>query len=256
MRVDEVPQLWNVLRGDMALVGPRPERVKSVEWLSQEIPYYYVRHIICPGITGWAQVCYHYGASLEDSKEKLKYDLYYIKNMSLGLDLAIILKSIKIVVLGRGRDEMGVLGFIPVHPVYLCGLSRLALSSYPLNPFACVALPSFRPFLLSWRSTTNHKPSPVNCCNLSEADYPADHYEIVVVSDGSTDATNELLAGWPKGGCASLYLPNTRVRHQHSIGASARLRAKSSSSRMPGKRSSRMPSGIWYPILPILQWAV
>ena len=102
MRLDEVPQLWNVLRGDMALVGPRPERMEFVEWLSQEIPYYYVRHIICPGITGWAQVCYHYGASLEDSKEKLKYDLYYIKNMSLTLDLAIILRSIKIIVLGRG----------------------------------------------------------------------------------------------------------------------------------------------------------
>ncbi len=102
MRVDEVPQLWNVLRGDMALVGPRPERTEFVEWLSHEIPYYYVRHIIRPGITGWAQVCYHYGASLEDSKEKLKYDLFYIKNMSLGLDLAIILRSIKIVILGRG----------------------------------------------------------------------------------------------------------------------------------------------------------
>jgi sugar transferase (PEP-CTERM system associated) len=102
MRLDEIPQLWNVLRGDMALVGPRPERIEFMEWLSTNIPYYYVRHVICPGITGWAQVCYRYGASLEDSKEKLKYDLYYIKNMSLFLDLAIILRSIKIVVLGRG----------------------------------------------------------------------------------------------------------------------------------------------------------
>jgi sugar transferase (PEP-CTERM system associated) len=102
MRLDEIPQLWNVLRGDMALVGPRPERIEFVEWLGTNIPYYYVRHVICPGITGWAQVCYRYGASLEDSKEKLKYDLYYIKNMSLFLDLAIILRSIKIVVLGRG----------------------------------------------------------------------------------------------------------------------------------------------------------
>jgi exopolysaccharide biosynthesis polyprenyl glycosylphosphotransferase len=102
IRLDEILQLWNVLRGDMAFVGPRPERIEFVEWLSRNIPYYYVRNIIRPGITGWAQVRYRYGASLEDSKEKLKYDLYYIKNMSLGLDLSIMLRSIKIVVLGRG----------------------------------------------------------------------------------------------------------------------------------------------------------
>jgi len=102
IRLDEIPQLWNVLRGDMALVGPRPERTEFVEWFGREIPYYDVRHIISPGITGWAQVCYRSTASVEDAKEKLKYDLYYVKNMSLALDLAIILKSIKIVVLGRG----------------------------------------------------------------------------------------------------------------------------------------------------------
>jgi sugar transferase (PEP-CTERM system associated) len=101
-RLDEVPQLWNVLRGDMGFVGPRPERPEFVEWLSREIPYYHLRHIIRPGITGWAQVCYGYGASLEDSKEKLKYDLYYIKNISLSLDLVIILRSVKIVLLARG----------------------------------------------------------------------------------------------------------------------------------------------------------
>jgi sugar transferase (PEP-CTERM system associated) len=101
-RLDEIPQLWNVLNGDMSVVGPRPERLEFVEWLSQEIPYYYIRHVIRPGMTGWAQICYRYGASLEDSKEKLKYDLYYIKNMSLTFDLAVILRSIKIVLLGRG----------------------------------------------------------------------------------------------------------------------------------------------------------
>jgi exopolysaccharide biosynthesis polyprenyl glycosylphosphotransferase len=101
-RLDEVPQLWNVLRGDMGFVGPRPERPEFVEWLSREIPYYHLRHIIRPGITGWAQVRYQYGASLEESKEKLRYDLYYIKNISLSLDLLVILRSAKIVLLARG----------------------------------------------------------------------------------------------------------------------------------------------------------
>jgi lipopolysaccharide/colanic/teichoic acid biosynthesis glycosyltransferase len=101
-RLDELPQLWNVMNGDMGFVGPRPERPEFVEWLSREIPYYPLRHVIRPGITGWAQVRYQYGASLEQSKEKLEYDLYYIKNISLSLDLLVILKSIKIVLLGRG----------------------------------------------------------------------------------------------------------------------------------------------------------
>jgi sugar transferase (PEP-CTERM system associated) len=101
-RLDEIPQLWNVLRGDMGFVGPRPERPEFVEWLSREIPYYHLRHIVRPGITGWAQVNYQYGASLEESKEKLKYDLYYIKNMSLMLDLVIMFETVKTVVLTRG----------------------------------------------------------------------------------------------------------------------------------------------------------
>jgi lipopolysaccharide/colanic/teichoic acid biosynthesis glycosyltransferase len=101
-RLDEIPQLWNVLRGDMGFVGPRPERPEFVEWLSREVPYYHLRHIVRPGLTGWAQVRYQYGASLEESKEKLRYDLYYIKNISLSLDLLIVLHTIKIVLLGRG----------------------------------------------------------------------------------------------------------------------------------------------------------
>lgn len=101
-RLDEIPQLWNVFKGDMGFVGPRPERPEFVEWLIREIPYFNFRHMIRPGITGWAQVCYQYGASLEEAKEKLKYDLYYTKNMSLGLDLVIILRSIKIVLFGYG----------------------------------------------------------------------------------------------------------------------------------------------------------
>jgi sugar transferase (PEP-CTERM system associated) len=101
-RMDEIPQLWNVLRGDMSLVGPRPERPEFVETLSKVIPYYHLRHAIRPGITGWAQVRYKYGNSVEDAKEKLRYDLFYIKNMSAGLDLLTFLTTIKIIILGRG----------------------------------------------------------------------------------------------------------------------------------------------------------
>jgi len=101
-RLDEIPQLWCVLKGDMNFVGPRPERPEFVEWLSKEIPYYGVRHTVRPGITGWAQVQYKYGNSLEDAREKLQYDLFYIKNASLGLDILIWFQTAKIVLLGRG----------------------------------------------------------------------------------------------------------------------------------------------------------
>lgn len=101
-RIDEIPQLWNVLRGEMSFVGPRPERPEFVEWLNREIPYYNLRHVVPPGITGWAQVNYPYGASLEESKEKLCYDLYYVKNLSVLFDLLIIFRTLKIVLLGRG----------------------------------------------------------------------------------------------------------------------------------------------------------
>jgi sugar transferase (PEP-CTERM system associated) len=101
-RLDEIPQLWCVLRGDMAFVGPRPERPEFVEWLSREIPYYGVRHIVRPGITGWAQIRYRYGNSVEDAKEKLQYDLFYIKNASIGLDLLIMFQTIKTVLHLRG----------------------------------------------------------------------------------------------------------------------------------------------------------
>jgi len=101
-RLDEIPQLWCVLKGDMAFVGPRPERPEFVDWLSQKVPYYGVRHVVRPGITGWAQVRYKYGNTVEDAKEKLQHDLFYIKNASLGLDLLIIFQTIKIVLLGRG----------------------------------------------------------------------------------------------------------------------------------------------------------
>jgi len=103
-RLDEIPQLWNVLRGDMAFVGPRPERPEFVQWLSEEIPFYDLRHMIRPGITGWAQVRYRYGASLEETKRKLEYDLYYVKHQSIGLDLLIMFETIKTIILRRGAQ--------------------------------------------------------------------------------------------------------------------------------------------------------
>jgi sugar transferase (PEP-CTERM system associated) len=103
-RLDEIPQLWNVLRGEMGFVGPRPERPEFVQWLTQEIPFYEIRHIVRPGLTGWAQVRYQYGASLEETKRKLEYDLYYIKHASLGLYLLIIFETIKTIVLRRGAQ--------------------------------------------------------------------------------------------------------------------------------------------------------
>jgi sugar transferase (PEP-CTERM system associated) len=103
-RLDEIPQLWNVFKGDMAFVGPRPERPEFVDWLTKELPYYPVRHVVRPGITGWAQVRYKYGNTVEDAKEKLQYDLYYIKNASIGLDFLIMFQTVKIVLLGRGAQ--------------------------------------------------------------------------------------------------------------------------------------------------------
>ena len=101
-RMDEIPQLWNVLKGEMSIIGPRPERPEFVEELSRKIPFYQLRHTVRPGISGWAQVRYKYGSSVEDAREKLRYDLYYIKNMSMGLDLLICFSTIKIILLGRG----------------------------------------------------------------------------------------------------------------------------------------------------------
>lgn len=101
-RIDEFPQFYNVLRGDMSFVGPRPERPEFVEKLKQVIPYYSKRHFVKPGLTGWAQVCYPYGSTVEDAIEKLRYDLYYTKNISAFLDLLIVLETIKVVLFGRG----------------------------------------------------------------------------------------------------------------------------------------------------------
>jgi sugar transferase (PEP-CTERM system associated) len=101
-RIDELPQLFNVLRGDMSFVGPRPERPEFVEQLEQVIPYYHERHSVKPGITGWAQLCYPYGASEKDAFEKLQYDLYYVKNRSLVFDFAILVQTVEVVLWGKG----------------------------------------------------------------------------------------------------------------------------------------------------------
>jgi sugar transferase (PEP-CTERM system associated) len=103
LRIDEIPQFWNIIRGDMDFVGPRPERPHFVSQLAEEIPYYEQRHLIAPGLTGWAQIKYPYGASIEDARQKLQYDLYYIKNQSLMLDAIILFETIKIILFGRGR---------------------------------------------------------------------------------------------------------------------------------------------------------
>ncbi|RRD38849.1 exopolysaccharide biosynthesis polyprenyl glycosylphosphotransferase [Leptotrichia sp. OH3620_COT-345] len=102
-RIDELPQLWNVLRGEMSFVGPRPEREFFIQQLEKEIPYYNLRHTVKPGLTGWAQVLYPYGASVEDAYRKLQYDLYYIKHHDILFDMKVLLKTITIVIFGKGR---------------------------------------------------------------------------------------------------------------------------------------------------------
>lgn len=102
-RIDELPQLFNILTGEMSFVGPRPERREFNEKIEAVVPFYQVRHLVRPGLTGWAQVLFPYGASIEDSKEKLQYEIFYIKNYSLILDIEVILKTISVVLLGKGR---------------------------------------------------------------------------------------------------------------------------------------------------------
>jgi len=104
VRIDEIPQFLNILKGEMSFVGPRPERPHFVAQLAEEIPYYEQRHLIAPGLTGWAQIKYPYGASIEDARQKLQYDLFYIKNYSLILDAIIMFETIKIILFGRGAQ--------------------------------------------------------------------------------------------------------------------------------------------------------
>ena len=101
-RLDELPQLWNVVRGDMSFVGPRPERPFFVAELAKEIPFYQQRHAVKPGLTGWAQVKYRYGSSIDDATEKLRYDLYYIKHLSIIFDLTIVFDTVKVVLFRKG----------------------------------------------------------------------------------------------------------------------------------------------------------
>ena len=101
--LDELPELWNVIKGEMSLVGPRPEQPKIVEELEAQIPFYDVRHLVKPGITGWAQVNYPYGASVEDASRKLEFDLYYMKHYSIFLDFYVALKTLRVVISRGGR---------------------------------------------------------------------------------------------------------------------------------------------------------
>jgi lipopolysaccharide/colanic/teichoic acid biosynthesis glycosyltransferase len=103
LRLDELPQLWNALRGDISLIGPRAEWSKCAERYEQAIPFYHFRHLVKPGITGWAQVNYPYGENDDDAVEKLKYDLYYIRHYSLKLDAMIVLKTLYTMLFGKGR---------------------------------------------------------------------------------------------------------------------------------------------------------
>jgi lipopolysaccharide/colanic/teichoic acid biosynthesis glycosyltransferase len=104
LRIDELPQLLNVLKGEMSLVGPRPERQYFVDQLAKEIPFYAVRHCVKPGVTGWAQVRYPYGASVEDAVQKLQYDIYYVKNHTLLLDTLILFETVRVVLTGEGAQ--------------------------------------------------------------------------------------------------------------------------------------------------------
>ena len=103
-RLDELPQLFNVLKGDMSFVGPRPERPEFIEKLAASIPYYEERHRVKPGLTGWAQICYSYGDTEKDAIEKLQYDLYYVKNYGVLLDMLILLQTAEVVLLGKGAQ--------------------------------------------------------------------------------------------------------------------------------------------------------
>ena len=102
-RLDELPQLYNVIRGEMSFIGPRPERQYFVDLLKDKVPYYDLRHYIKPGVTGWAQVMYPYGSCIEDAYEKLQYDFYYAKHISFGIDVVILLKTLRVVLFGKGR---------------------------------------------------------------------------------------------------------------------------------------------------------
>ena len=101
--LDELPELFNVLKGDMSLVGPRPERPGFVEELKREIPFYEIRHTVKPGVTGWAQVRYHYGATMDDARRKHQFDLYYVKNNSLVLDLLVLIETVSVIVFREGQ---------------------------------------------------------------------------------------------------------------------------------------------------------
>ena len=203
-RLDEIPQLWCVLKGDMAFVGPRPERPEFIEWLTQEIPYYGVRHMVRPGVTGWAQVKYKYGSTIDDAREKLQYDLYYIKNASIGLDLLIMFQTIKTVMLRRGAQwELGFAAKMRWIFWIAAAVVCYAYLGYPLwlwfrsrwSPRP-VRRGAIQPSVTAVMVVRNEDAVIARKIeNLMALDYPAEKLEFVVVSDGSTDATVAILQG-------------------------------------------------------------
>ena len=102
-RIDEIPQFWNILKGDMSLIGPRPERPEFVDSLKKDLPFYTIRNAVRPGVTGWAQVMFPYASTIEEQEIKLRYDLYYIKNRGVFMDLKILLKTISTVITFKGQ---------------------------------------------------------------------------------------------------------------------------------------------------------
>src|SRR6185312_4282218 len=180
-RLDEIPQLWNILRGDMDFVGPRPERPEFIPMLSENLPFYYLRHLIRPGLTGWAQIRYGYGATLAETKEKLEYDLYYLKHMSLGLDLFVMFETIKTIIRYTYAG----------YPLAIALLARLHPRPWRKEPW-----PADGPAPISIIMAVHNGAAmlPTQIAYLTALD-PHLVHEIIIVSDGSTDSTPEILEG-------------------------------------------------------------
>ena len=193
-RLDEIPQLWCVLKGDMHFVGPRPERPEFVEWLSKEIPYYGVRHVVRPGITGWAQVQYKYGNTLDDAREKLQYDLFYIKNASHRSGPADHVPDHQDRAAGAGCAMRWVFWAAALLIAYTyAGYGAWLWLRARLFPWPVLRAPQepYVSIVMVVRNEERWLESKLR--NLLELDYPPERYQIVVVSDGSTDRTEAIL---------------------------------------------------------------
>ena len=198
-RLDEIPQLWCVLKGDMHFVGPRPERPEFVEWLSRRFPTTACATWCGPGITGWAQVQYKYGNTLEDAREKLQYDLFYIKNASVGLDFLILFQTIKIVLAGPGCAMRWIFWAAAslIAYTYLGYTAGLWLRAR-LFPWPVRRAPQEPHISIVMVVRNEDRVLETKLRNLLALDYPAELCQIVVVSDGSTDRTEAILREYTK----------------------------------------------------------